>query len=125
MATADQNAAEDHTDEHQNAAETVICTFRVKPASLDPFLDLLRGHWAVLRSLELATDTPELRYLGVDHQGDEPVVVSIFEWASAEAAGLAHSHPEVAEIWEAMEPMCEARHGLPPMEFPHFRPMPV
>ncbi len=103
--------------------ETVICTFRVQPAALDAFTDLIQRHWTTLRSLELVTATPEQRFLGADQNAEGPVVVSIFEWASAEAAGLAHSHPEVAEIWEAMEPLCETRHGRPSMEFPHFRPM--
>jgi hypothetical protein len=101
----------------------VICTFRVKPDSLPGFLTLLEGHWPTLRQLELVTDTPEQLYRGADHQGDEPVIVSIFEWANPEASRLAHTHPEVAEIWEAMEPLCESRHGLPSMEFPHFQPL--
>ena len=103
--------------------QTVICTFRVKPDGLDEFLALLAGHWPTLRRLELVTDSPEQLFQGVDHQGDEPVIVSIFEWASLEATQHAHTHPEVAEIWEAMEPLCEERHGLPSMEFPHFRPL--
>lgn len=102
--------------------ETVICTFRVKPDSLEAFLSLFDGHWSTLRRLELVTDTAEQQFIGVDHRGDEPVVVSIFEWINAEAADRAHDHPDVAEIWEAMRPLCEPRHGLPAMEFPHFRP---
>ena len=105
-------------------AETAICTFRVKPHDLHSFLGILSGHWTALHGLELVTATPEQRFVGVDHQGDEPVVVSIFEWVSAEAAQRAHDHPDVAEIWEAMRPLCEPRHGLPAMEFPHFRPLP-
>lgn len=106
-----------------NTAETVICTFRVKPEALGRFEDLLAGHWATLRRLELVTAVPEQLYIGVDHQSDEPVVVSIFEWVNVEAAERAHVHPDVADIWEAMRPLCEARHGLPAMEFPHFRPL--
>ena len=103
--------------------ETVVCTFRVKPDSVPAFQKLLRRHWRTLRSLEMVTETPERLYRGVDHQGDEPVIVSIFEWINAEAADRAHDHPDVADIWEAMQPRCEARHGLPAMEFPHFRPL--
>ena len=102
--------------------ETVICTFRVKPGALDDFLVLLGDHWPTLRRLELVTETPEQLFQGADHQGDEPVIVSIFEWVSSEATRLAHTHPDVADIWEAMEPLCEDRHGLPAMEFPHFQP---
>jgi len=101
---------------------TAICTFRVKPDSLAAFLGLLDAHWATLRRLELVTDTAEQQFVGVNRQGDDPVVVSIFEWINSEAAGRAHDHPDVAEIWEAMGPLCEPRDGLPAMEFPHFWP---
>ncbi|MEO1063188.1 MAG: hypothetical protein AAFZ07_17380 [Actinomycetota bacterium] len=106
-------------------AETVICTFRVRPGSLDPFRELLAGHWPTLRRLGLVTEQPEQRFLGGRDDGDAPVIVSIFEWVSAEAVARAHEHPDVAEIWEAMEPLCEARDGRPSMEFPHFEPLPV
>jgi len=102
--------------------ETVICTFRVRPDAVDRFETLLAGHWQTLRDLEMVTETTEQLFIGVDHQGDEPVVVSIFEWVNPEAADRAHDHPDVADIWEAMQPCCESRHGLPAMEFPHFRP---
>ena len=103
--------------------QTVICTFRVKPDSMDQFRVLLDRHWPVLRKLELVTETAEQCFVAGDDT--EPVIVSIFEWASDEAVSQAHHHPDVAEIWEAMEPFCEARGGRPSMEFPHFQPMPL
>lgn len=103
--------------------ETVICTFRVKPDAVGPFRALLRNHWSTLRALELVTTTAEQLFVGIDHQGDEPVIVSIFEWVNAEAAVRAHDHPDVADIWEAMRPLCESRYNLPAMEFPHFQPL--
>jgi len=102
---------------------TVICTFRVKADSMTNFGQLLDRHWPVLRKLELVTATAEQLFVGDDNA--EPTVVSIFEWASDEAVSQAHHHPDVAEIWEAMEPFCEPRHGRPSMEFPHFQPMPL
>ncbi len=107
------------------AHETVICTFRVRADALDAFGELLRDHWPTLRRLELVTDRPEQRYLGAEHGGEEPVIVSIFEWVDAEAVARAHEHPDVAQIWEAMDPLCESRHGRLPMEFPHFEPLPL
>lgn len=105
------------------APETVICTFRVGPDRLAAFTALLATHWPTLHGLGLVTDRAEQLYVGVDHQGDEPVIVSIFEWVNAEAATRAHDHPDIAEIWERMRPLCETRHGLPAMEFPHFQPL--
>ena len=111
------------TEPTGDGPETVICTFRVKPERLAEFEILVSRHWPLLRRLELATDTPERLLVSVDDGGSAPVVVSIYEWVSGEAAGRAHQHPDVAEIWEAMEPMCEARDGRPSMDFPHFRPL--
>ena len=104
-------------------AQTVICTFRVKSDALVGFRALLDRHWPTLRGLELVTDTPEQVFQSVDD--DNITLVSIFEWASAEAVSQAHRHPDVAEIWEAMEPLCEGRDGRPSMEFPHFQPVPL
>lgn len=104
-------------------AETVICTYRVRADALGPFCELLRRHWPTLSRLGLVTDTPEQLYVGGEHRGGEPIVVSIFEWVGGEAAERAHDHPEVADIWEAMEPLCEPRGGMPSMDFPHFRPL--
>jgi hypothetical protein len=103
--------------------QTVICTFRVKVDSMAQFRELLDRHWPVLRRLELVTDTPEQVFVDADETA--PTIVSIFEWASEEAVSQAHHHPDVAEIWEAMEPFCESRDGRPSMEFPHFQPMPL
>lgn len=103
--------------------QTVICTFRVKADAMANFAELLDRHWPVLRRLELVTDTAE--QLFIDAGPDEPTIISIFEWASDEAVSQAHHHPDVAEIWEAMEPFCESRNGRPSMEFPHFQPMPL
>jgi len=101
--------------------QTVICTFRVKSDAMTAFRDLLDRHWPTLRNLELVTETPEQLFLS-DADGD-PTVVSIFEWANDDAVGQAHHHPDVAEIWEAMDPLCEQRDGRSAMEFPHFQPM--
>ena len=53
--------------------------------------------------------------------GTPETVICTFR-VKPEAAERAHDHPDVADIWEAMQPCCESRHGLPAMEFPHFRP---
>jgi hypothetical protein len=45
--------------------------------------------------------------------------VKTFTWRSAKAVEAAHQHPEVASLWERMDPLCEARDGRPGMEFPH------
>ena len=105
-------------------SETVICLYRVKPGNEDDFLGLLERHWPTLRTLGLATDDPPQHYRGAEQSG-EPLFVEIFQWASADAAGLAHEHPEVMAIWEPMDKLTEQRDGRPNMEFPQLRPIDV
>ncbi|MGI9601987.1 MAG: hypothetical protein ACR2QE_08880 [Acidimicrobiales bacterium] len=102
---------------------TVICTFRVKEDRLDDFLALRPEHHAALRRHELITDTPTSTYLGEEQAGPGPVVVDIFEWVDEEASSRAHGLVDVGGLWEQMMPMCEDRHGMPSMNFPHFQPV--
>lgn len=108
----------------QSGTETVICIYRVREDSQDEFLGLLERHWPTLRSLGLASETPPRHFRGAEQSG-EPLFVEIFEWASAEAAGTAHAHPEVMAIWEPMDALTETRDGRPNMEFPHVQPLDV
>jgi len=103
--------------------QTVICTFRVRSDAMTGFRELLDRHWPTLRNLELVTETSEQLY--VSDVGGDQTIVSIFEWTNSEAVDQAHHHPDVGEIWEAMEPLCEQRDGRPSMEFPHFQPIPL
>jgi hypothetical protein len=96
----------------------VLCHFRVKPRDEDTLMHLLRDHDAVLRKLDLVTDEPGVVYRGSDPAG-RPLLWNVFVWKSEDAARAAHAHPEVAECWERMEPLCEERGGAPSMEFPH------
>ena len=104
--------------------ETVICLYRVRPGREDAFVSLLERHWPALRSLGLATALPPRHFRGAEEDG-RPLFVEIFEWASAEAAGLAHEHPEVMAVWEPMDQLTEARGARPNMEFPHVQPIEI
>lgn len=104
--------------------ETVICLYRVKSGQEDEFTGLLERHWPALRELGLATEQAPAHYRGAEQSG-EPLFVEIFQWASADAAGLAHEHPEVMAIWEPMDKLTEQRDGRPNMEFPHVQPIRV
>lgn len=98
--------------------EIVLCTYRVRAGQEDALLALCREHDVVLRELDLVTDEPTVCYRGQDDQG-RPFLVKTFTWRSAAAVTAAHQHPEVAALWERMDPLCEPRDGRPGMEFPH------
>jgi hypothetical protein len=85
---------------------------------------IIAQHLPVLRRLELVTDRPAILARAKDG-----TYLEIFEWRTAESADLAHHHPEVAKVWEAMgaiadypalESLGEARE-----RFPHFEPVTV
>lgn len=83
---------------------------------------LLGEHLPVLRRLELVTDRPSILV-----KAKNRTYIEIFEWRSKEAAGVAHEHPEVARVWEAMGRIADFP-GLDSLEeaagkFPHFEPV--
>jgi len=83
---------------------------------------LLAEHVPTLRRLELATDRP-----AVVAKSKNGTYVEIFEWSTLEAVGVAHHHPEVAKVWEAMGKVADLR-TLDSLEeikgmFPHFEPV--
>ncbi len=107
-----------------DSPETVICFYRVQPGREAEFRELLARHWPALRRLGLVTERPPQHFLGAERNGG-PLIVEIFEWTGADAAEVAHEHPDVMAIWEPMDKLTETRDGRPNMEFPHFRPLEI
>lgn len=103
------------------ANETVICTYRVRPSAEQRFVELLNTHWRTLRRLELVTDQKSVAYRSID---DPPTYVEIFTWVEG-GFTLAHEHPDVLAIWEAMDPLLEERDASPKWDFPHYRPLQI
>jgi len=103
------------------ANETVVCTYRVKADDEERFVRLLSRHQGTLRRLGFVTDHPTSVYRSLD---DPPTYLEIFTWVEG-GFGQAHEHPDVLEIWEAMDPLLEDRDGQPKWDFPHFREVTV
>lgn len=102
--------------------EIVIALYRPHQGRDAELRRLIAEHVPTLRRLELITDRPAILARSKDG-----TYLEIFEWRTAESAGLAHEHPEVAKVWEAMGLVgdfpaldsleeCKAR-------FPHFEPV--
>jgi hypothetical protein len=107
-----------------SGTETVICLYRVKKGNERKFERLLERHWPALRALGLVTRRRARHFRGVEHDG-EPIFVEMFDWISGEASEKAHTHAEIAAIWEPMDALCESRAGRPNMEFPHVQPLEI
>jgi len=96
---------------------TAMCIYQIRAGAEADFEALLHKHWPTLRRLELVTDRRSQVFRG--RNDDKSVFfVELLEWLDATTPENAHELPEVAAIWEAMGPLCEARGGKPPMEFP-------
>ena len=54
---------------HEQGADVVICTYRVKAGKEEAFLDLLRRHWPRLKDLGLVRGEPSRVYRGGDDGG--------------------------------------------------------
>ena len=100
-------------------AESVnaLCIYQVREGAESVFEGLLRKHWPTLRKLELVTGRRSEMYRG-RNEDNSSFFVEILEWQDQSCVDSAHELPEVAAIWEKMGPLCIARNGKPPMEFP-------
>ena len=94
-----------------------MCVYQVKTGSEAAFKTLLEKHWPTLSRLELVTDQRSVVYRGRNDDGT-PFFVEFIEWRDQTAPDTAHQLADVAAVWEAMGPLCEARGGKPAMEFP-------
>ncbi len=107
-------------DDHKEFGNFVIAMYHPKEGKDAELKDKIKGHLPTLRRLDLATDREALVLLSSDG-----VYLEIFEWKSVEAVEMAHSHPEVAKMWEDFGKVCDfislsalADAGRP---FPHFQ----
>jgi len=100
----------------------VIALYRPHAGKEEPLIELLRQHLPTLRRLGLATEREALVL-----RASDGTILEIFEWASPGAVEQAHTHPEVAEVWESFGKLCDlvslsdlADAGR---KFPHFQPI--
>jgi hypothetical protein len=102
--------------------EIVFALYRPHPGKDAELRLLIAQHLPVLRRLELVTERPAILV-----RAKNGTYVEVFEWRNEESATLAHEHPEVARVWEAMaeiadfptlDSLTEARE-----RFSHFEPV--
>jgi hypothetical protein len=88
--------------------ETVVVTYAPRPGKESEVEGLIRGHFATVTRLRLATGDPHITYRDKDAAG-RTIFVDIFTWKSHAAPDGAP--PEVAAIWAKMEAAVEKRDG--------------
>ena len=104
--------------------EIVIALYRPHPGKDQELQELISKHIPALARLELITERAPVLC-----RAEDGTYLEIFEWATAEAAGQAHEHPDIAAIWEAMGAIADfpslgslSEAGA---RFPHFEPVAV
>ncbi len=102
--------------------EVVFALYKPHQGKDPELLEIIKQHVPTLRRLEMATDRPVVLV-----KTKNGTYIEIFEWSTAEAAGLAHHHPEVAKVWEAMGKVADlvTLESLEEIkqQFPHFQPI--
>lgn len=101
--------------------ETVMATYRVKPAQVDAFLKMMPEYWAALRERDMVVPSPHVLLRG--EENGKPIVVEILSW---KAHGIPDAvPPEIQSYWDKMNTMVEARDGHKGIEFPEMTLVPV
>ena len=104
------------------STQIVIAMYQPSEGKRDDMLELVRTHVPALREYELVTDRPTILM-----EAEDGTLLELFEWVSPEAANLAHEHPMIAKIWEAMGKIGSFKTLAELAEagkfFPHFRPV--
>lgn len=104
------------------STQVVFALYRPHPGKDAELRRLIAQHLPVLRRLELATERPAILVRAKDG-----TYIEVFEWRTEESAKLAHEHPEVARVWEAMDQVAEfpALESLEEAKerFSHFEPI--
>lgn len=105
-------------------AQTVICSYKVKPGKEREMESLLAKHWPTLHELGLVTERRPQIFRGLPSakpggaHSAQSVYIEIFEWADGETGPQsAHQSPAVLALWEPMGACCEH------MDFPHYEPL--
>ena len=93
--------------------KAVIVTYIVKKGHEEEFQRVLRKHWKILRSENLATD--QLPFLLRDPE-NPMVYKEIFEWKSRDSFQKAHQSEKVQKIWKKMTELT-VEGGIEPASF--------
>lgn len=104
--------------------EIVIALYKPKPGREKALVKTLEGHLPALRKAKLVTKRPAILMKAADG-----TLLEVFEWRSERHSGLAHEHPGVVPVWEAIGRDAEfaTLGGLSEAKtpFPHFEPVEI
>lgn len=108
----------------KNGPKIVIALYRPKPGREAALLKTVAKHLPTLREANLVTKRPAILMKAADG-----TLLEVFEWRSEKHSGLAHEHPGVMAVWEAIGKDADLL-PLSSLEeagklFPHFDPVEI
>lgn len=82
----------------------VVSTYHAKADHSERVAALLASNWELLHNNGLTTEQPAF----LMRDPDEPSrFVEVFEWKSEDGPDEAWNHPEIAELWNEIQSLCE------------------
>ena len=103
--------------------QVVIAIYRPHQGKDAAVEDILRRHVPTLRAAGLVSARP----VTLLKSFADGTYLEIFEWIDEKAAGKAHDHPKVAEVWDALGEVASfielGQLAEAKARFPHFRPV--
>ena len=88
--------------------ETVHSLFQVKAGKEADFVRVSSQAWAAYKRLGMVIETPHVLLEAKDSAG-KPYFIEVLTWKRHDIPD--HVPPEVREIWNQMENLCEPRNG--------------
>lgn len=100
------------------APETVHSLFQVKAGKEADFVRVYSQAWATYKRLGMVVETPHV-LLEAKDDASKPYFVEVLTWKNHDIPD--HVPPEVREIWNQMESLCEPRNGKHGITFDEMR----
>lgn len=107
---------------HHSTDTTVLAHYYVQRGKEAEFESLLREHRAGLEESGLINRAVATQIYRITEEAGTSLYIEIFDWASPDAPGVAHTHPIIGPLWSRISDLCEARGADgAQFHFPHAK----
>jgi len=82
--------------------QIAIVGYRPKAGKTEALHQLMRKHYAVLKSQDLVTERASIIM-----EAKDGTIIEVFEWRSQSAIEQAHTNPVILKMWEEYAEVCD------------------
>ena len=108
--------------EQKPTPETVLVTFQVRQGQEARMQQVLSRAWATYVRLGMVRRVPHLVLKNTDEKGNT-TMFEILSWKNISVPD--NAGPEVRELWNEMDGLCEKRTEQPGIDFKQVEPIPL